>query len=96
MIVNLKRYEDIYDQAISIFLIMARTQFFYDVNKRMGRFLMNGLLLSNGFPAINLPASRQLEFNNLMLDYYGSGDQKKMNIFLRSCLQDQIIKIMRE
>ncbi|TWI62256.1 Fic/DOC family protein [Desulfobotulus alkaliphilus] len=32
---------DIYDRAIHFFLTMARCQFFYDVNKRMGRFIMN-------------------------------------------------------
>ncbi|MEW6429837.1 MAG: hypothetical protein AB1568_17590 [Thermodesulfobacteriota bacterium] len=36
---------DIYDRAIFVFLTVARCQFFYDVNKRMGRFLMNGILL---------------------------------------------------
>ena len=87
---------DIYDQAIHLFLIMARSQFFYDVNKRMGRFIMNGLLLSNGYPAINLPAKRQLEFNQLMLNFYDTGDQKPMNAFMRSCLDDRLIKIMKE
>jgi prophage maintenance system killer protein len=53
---------------------MARRQFFYDVNKRMGRFVMNGFLLSHGYPAINLPAKRQLEFNQLMLSFYDTGD----------------------
>ncbi len=87
---------DIYDQAIYIFLTMARCQFFYDVNKRMGRFMMNGLLLHNGFPAINLPAQRQLEFNQLMLALYASGDQGPMNAFLRSCMDERIIKIIKE
>ncbi|WP_245809567.1 Fic family protein [Desulfamplus magnetovallimortis] len=87
---------DIYDQAIHLFLTMARTQFFYDVNKRMGRFIMNGWLLKHGFPAINLPAKRQLEFNQLMLDFYKSGNQESMNNFLRSCLDKRIIKIMKE
>lgn len=87
---------DIYDQAIHLFLTMARSQFFYDVNKRMGRFIMNGLLLSNGYPAINLPAKRQLEFNQLMLNFYDTGDQKPMNTFMRSCLDDRVIKIMKE
>jgi Fic family protein len=96
MVANLNQHQDIYDQAITIFLTMARVQFFYDVNKRMGRFMMNGLLLSNGFPAINLPASRQLEFNNLMIDFYESGDPKMMNTFLRSCLQQKVIDIMKE
>jgi len=87
---------DIYDRAIHLFLTMARCQFFYDANKRMGRFIMNGLLLSRGYPAINLPAKRQLEFNQLMLTFYETGDQKPMNTFLRSCLNEKIIKIMKE
>jgi hypothetical protein len=68
----------------------------YDVNKRMGRFIMNGLLLTCGFPAINLPAKRQLEFNQLMLDFYDTGNQKPMNTFMRSCLDERVIKIMKE
>lgn len=87
---------DVYDCAIHFFLTMARCQFFYDVNMRMGRFVMNGLLLNHGFPAINLPAKRQLEFNQLMLAFYENGDQKQMNAFLRSCLDERIIKIMEE
>lgn len=88
--------DDIYDSAIFVFLEMARSQFFYDVNKRMGRFMMNGILLNGGYPAINLPARRQLEFNRLMLDFYASGDQAPMNAFMRSCLDDRVIRIMRE
>jgi len=88
--------EDIYDQAIFVFLTMARVQFFYDVNKRMGRFMMNGILLNAGFPAINLPAKKKLEFNRLMLDFYSSGDQQPMNTFLRSCLDERVIRIMSE
>lgn len=87
---------DIYDRAIHFFLTMARCQFFYDVNKRMGRFIMNGLLLSYGFPAINLPAKRQLEFNQLMLAFYDTGHQKPMNTFIRSCLDEKVINIMKE
>jgi len=88
--------KDIYDQAIFVFLTMARVQFFYDVNKRMGRFMMNGILLNAGFPAINLPAKKKLEFNRLMLDFYSSGDQQPMNTFLRSCLDERVIRIMSE
>lgn len=87
---------DSYDQAIFVFLSMARHQFFYDVNKRMGRFMMNGLLLNSGVPAINLPAKRQLEFNRLMLQYYETGEQQPMNVFLRTCLDERVIQIMQE
>ena len=96
MVQKLLDFRDIYDQAIFIFLSMARYQFFYDVNKRMGRFMMNGLLLNSGFPAINLPAKRQLEFNSLMLSYYQSGEQQPMNAFLRTCFDERVIKIMQE
>jgi len=88
--------EDLYDRAIWVFLEMARNQFFYDVNNRMGRFMMNGLLLDAGFPAINLPARRQLEFNQLMLAFYPSGDHAPMNAFMRSCLDPRLVDIMRE
>ena len=96
MINDALKISDIYDRAIHFFLTMARCQFFYDVNKRMGRFIMNGLLLSCGYPAINLPAKRQLEFNQLMLNFYKAGDQNPMNAFLRSCLDEKVIKIMKE
>ncbi len=62
-----------------------------DVNKRMGRFLMNGLLLNEGFPAINLPAKMQLEFNELMLTFYSSNDMTAMIDFMLSCLDEKTI-----
>ncbi len=96
MVAEASKITDIYDRSIHLFLTMARSQFFYDVNKRMGRFIMNGLLLNNGYPAINLPAKRQLEFNQLMLIFYETGDQTQMNTFLRSCLEDKVINIMKE
>ena len=84
-------FKDMYDRAIFVFLKMARTQFFYDVNKRMGRFMMNGILLEAGFPVINVPASRQLEFNTLMLEFYSSNNLADMNAFMRSCLDAELI-----
>lgn len=96
MVSELADIPDTYDQAIHVFLTMARCQFFYDVNKRMGRFMMNGLLLTHGYPAINVPASRRLEFNELMLAFYPSGNARDMNAFMRSCLDPRIIAIMKE
>jgi Fic family protein len=96
MVADFTHIADIYDQAIHIFLTMARCQFFYDVNKRMGRFMMNGHLLQHGYPAINLPAKRQMEFNTLMLAFYTSGNETAMNAFLRSCMDERVLRIMRE
>lgn len=83
--------EDVYDKAIAAFLYMARAQFFWDVNKRMGRFMMNGILLDAGYPVINVPMKKQLEFNQLMLEFYASNTMEKMNTFLRNCLHEKII-----
>ncbi len=88
--------DGIYQYAVSLFLQMARNQFFYDGNKRTGRLMMNGILLTNGLPVINLPASKQLEFNQLMLDFYPSDDEMPMQAFMRSCLNAHHLKIMAE
>lgn len=96
MLAEAQNVDDIYDKAIFVFLTMARQQFFYDVNKRMGRFMMNGVLLNAGYPAINLPAKRQLEFNTLMLDFYATNNQQPMNAFMRDCLDKRVIDIMKE
>ncbi|MGL5948561.1 MAG: Fic family protein, partial [Aeromonas sp.] len=88
----LTQQHDIYDRAISAFLQMARMQFFWDVNKRTGRFIMNGILLAGGWPIINVPAKRQQEFNTLMLDFYQNNDMTAMNKFLRSCLNEKIMR----
>ena len=89
-----KLFNDIYEAAIFIFLEMAKFQFFYDVNKRMGRFMMNGILLSHGYPVINVPAIRKLEFNEKMLRFYESHNHAEMTEFMLSCLSEIIIDIM--
>lgn len=67
-----------------------------DVNKRMGRFMMNGILLSAGCPPINVPFKRQLEFNQLMLEFYETNNTAPMNAFLQSCLSHKYIAVMSE
>jgi Fic family protein len=95
LVESLSTFSDVYDRAIHVFLAMARARFFFEVNKRMGRFMMNGVLLSAGYPAINLPAKRKLEFNELMLDFYASGDEGPMNAFMRSCVDPRVLKLMK-
>lgn len=96
MVADSLKIFDVYDRAIFIFLSMARMQFFYDVNKRMGRFMMNGVLLQAGYPIINVSAKRQLEFNTLMLSFYNSNDQAAMNKFMRSCLDERVVKMFNQ
>lgn len=76
---------DPYRKATAVFLDVARTQFFWDGNKRTGRLLMNGVLLAAGFDALSVPAVRQLDYNEKMLRFYESGDQAEMFAFLLDC-----------
>lgn len=96
MVREATNFECVLDRSIFVFLTMARTQFFYDVNKRMGRFMMNGLLLDSGYPAINVPAKRKLEFNSLMLEFYETNNMEPMNQFMRSCIDPRVVKILSE
>jgi len=96
MVASASNIDDIYDKAIQVFLTMAHNQFFYDVNERMGRLMMNGILLSAGYPALNLSAKRKLEFNELMMRFYDTGDESEMNAFMRSCIDQRMIEIMSE
>ena len=96
MVEQTGQIKDIYEKSIFIFLEMARYQFFYDVNKRMGRFIMNANLLKHGYPVINVPAKRQLEFNQKMLYFYNLHVHKEMTEFMLSCIDNKVIEIMSE
>ncbi|MFC9896028.1 Fic family protein [Nocardia sp. NPDC127579] len=74
-----------FERAIAYFLFAAYRQFYYDGNKRTGRAMMNGVLLSHGMDAISVPAARRLEFNTRMVDFYRSADASEMFAFMASC-----------
>ena len=75
--------------GMAFFLFGAINQFFYDVNKRTSRLIMNGILLSAGYDTINIPAKRQLEFNQKMINFYDTQDGSEMMRFLTSCSLDE-------
>lgn len=92
---NLRRIDQIpcvFTQAMCVYLLMARQQFFWDGNKRTGRLLMNGMLLSKGHDAICVPAKRQQEFNEKMLAFYDTGHPEPMMLFLASCSLDKNLR----
>ncbi len=57
--------------------------------------MMNGILLNEGYPIINVPVKKQLEFNTLMLEFYSSNNEKDMNRFMRNCTNEIIIDNFR-
>ncbi len=76
--------KDVYERSFKLFLNIARSQYFWDGNKRTGRLLMCGELMSAGYPPVSVPAVRKLEFNEKMIRFYESGDTGEMLDFLFS------------
>lgn len=61
-------------RGLTYFLLGARSQFFYDGNKRVSRLIMNGILLGEGYPILNIKAKDKLEFNKQMIAFYNTAD----------------------
>lgn len=72
---------------MAMFLFGSLNQFFDDGNKRTSRLMMNGVLLSHGIDAINVPAKRKLEFNQRMITFYDTKKADEMIQFLVSLLE---------
>lgn len=73
------------ERALTFFLFGALQQFFFDGNKRTSRFMMNGILMSNGIDAISVPAAKAQEFNEKMVRFYLTMDATEMMVFLINC-----------
>jgi len=69
-------------RAMAYFLFGAKTQFFYDGNKRTARLMMNGVLLQHGYSLLNIKAKDKLAFNKEMIDFYDNDDISQSIVFL--------------
>lgn len=67
-----------FEKGVVASLDMARSQYFYDGNKRTGILMMNGIFLSNGLMPFSVPSKSVLEYNTKMLDFYVTGNEKTM------------------
>lgn len=77
-----------FEKAAAFFLFGALQQFFFDGNKRTSRFMMNGILMSNGIDAISVPAGKAQEFNEKMVQFYLTKEATEMMAFLAACHPD--------
>jgi hypothetical protein len=74
-----------FERATAFFLFGSLQQFFFDGNKRTSRFMMNGVLMTEGIDAVSIPAVRAAEFNTRMVDFYTSRDATEMMTFVLDC-----------
>ncbi len=74
--------EDPREQALAYFCAATRRQFYFDGNKRTSKLMMEGHLLANGYDAISISATRQLEFNQILAPMFDRGDATEMMQFI--------------
>lgn len=70
------------DKALSVFAWGARSQLFWDGNKRTSLTLANKILISSGAGMLTVTDAHMLEFNALLLDFYNTGNDKRLKDFL--------------
>ena len=62
--------DDVQTKAFKLFLNCARYQFFFDGNKRTAQIMMNGFLLSSGYPLVSIPAKNKPDYDSKMIHFY--------------------------
>ncbi len=70
------------EKALNAFAWGARGQFFWDGNKRTSMTLANKILISAGAGILTITDKHMETFNGLLLDYYNTGDSRKLKEFL--------------
>lgn len=70
------------EKALEVFVWGARGQFFWDGNKRTSMTLANKILVSSGAGILTVTDIHMECFNELLLDYYNTGNSGKLKTFL--------------
>jgi Fic family protein len=80
---NILTMEDtVTKKALELFVWGARGQFFWDGNKRTSMMIANKLLISSGAGLLTITDKYMEQFNELLLDYYNTGNSEKLKMFL--------------
>ncbi len=70
------------EKALAAFAWGTRGQFFWDGNKRTSMTLANKILISAGAGILTITDQHMEQFNELLLNYYNSGDSVELRSFL--------------
>ncbi len=79
---ELLKEENITSRSLNLMLYLMRSQIFWDGNKRTAILVANKLLISNGCGIISVKEDDINEFNNLLTEYYNTGNKDKIIPFL--------------
>ena len=59
-----------------------RTQLFWDGNKRTSNICANKIMIENGAGIIKIPDNKIIEFNELLIDFYNTNKDEKIEKFI--------------
>ena len=75
-------------KALEAFVWGARGQFFWDGNKRTSMTLANKILIAAGAGFLTITDRHMEQFNELLVNYYNTGDSETLTDFLyKNCIQ---------
>lgn len=81
--------DDVQTKAFKLFLNCARYQFFFDGNKRTAQIMMNGFLLSSGYPPVSIPAKNKPDYDSKIIHFYETNDMRPMLAFLHELAKSE-------
>lgn len=70
------------DGCLELLLNICRDQLFLDGNKRTAQLVANSALIRGGMGVLSIPVSKKAEWEQLLIEYYETGDSGKMKGFL--------------
>ena len=81
--------EDVVERALNYAALISYVQPFSDGNKRTARFMADGLLMSRGYDAVEIPAASRHEYTQALADMFTRADTGPYVEFLaRQARQD--------
>ena len=66
--------EDVVERALNYAALISYVQPFSDGNKRTARFMADGLLMSHGYDAVEIPATSRYEYTRVLADMLTRAD----------------------
>jgi prophage maintenance system killer protein len=69
------------DRALTLMYHLMRNQIFWDGNKRTATLAANRLMIEHGAGLISVPLDLWPTWNNLIAEYYYSGDMKQLKVW---------------
>lgn len=76
------------ERALEMFSFLCRSQLFNDGNKRTAQLVANKMLIADGAGILAIPVEEKRRFEELLIDFYESGDRAALCGFLSEVAVD--------